>query len=85
MHECEGLGRYVYAVYSNTPSTDVRLATGRHAWFRITGCLNLFVVIHKGMLLLVTVVLLNYSVGGVSRNASSYQPEELHLLTDYGI
>jgi len=70
MQECEGLGRYVYAVYLNTPSTDIWLATGGHAQFRITGCLNLFVVIHEAMLLLVTVVLLNYSVGGVSRNAS---------------
>lgn len=85
MHEREGLGRYVYAVYANTPSADIRLATGGHARFRIIGCLNLSVVIHEGMLLLVAVVLLNYSVGGVSRNASSYQPEELHLLTDYGI
>lgn len=84
MQECEGLGRYVYAVYSNTPSTDIWLARGGHAWFRIIGCLNLFVVTHEGPLLLVTMVLLNYLVGGISRNAS-YQPEELHLLTDCGI
>lgn len=84
MHECEGLGGYVCAVYSNTPSTGVHLTTGGHAWFRIIGCLNLFVAIQEGMLLVVTVDLLNYSVGGVSRNAA-YQREELHLLTDCGI
>lgn len=49
MHECEGLGRYVHVVYSNTPSTDIQLATGGHARFRIIGCLNLFVVMHEGI------------------------------------
>lgn len=72
-------------MYSNTPSTDVQLTTGGHAWFRITGCLNLFVATQEGMLLLVTVDLLNYSMGGFSRNAASYQQEELHVLRDCGI
>lgn len=83
MYKCEGLGRYIYAVYSNTPSTDVWLATGGQTQFRIIGWLDLFGVIHEGMLLLLTVILPNYSVGGVSRNVCSYHPEE--LLTDYGI
>lgn len=85
IHECEELGRYVCAVFSSTPSADVQLSTGWHAWFRIIGSLSLFAVIQESCILLVTMALLNSSVGGVSRNAASYQPEGLHLLTDYGI
>lgn len=47
IHECEELGRYVYAVFSNTPSTDVQLSTGWHDWFSIIGCLSLFMVIQE--------------------------------------
>lgn len=48
IYESEELGRYVYAVFPNTPSTAVQLSTGWHAWFRITGCLSLSVAIQKG-------------------------------------
>lgn len=47
IHECEEIGRYVYAMFSSTPSTDVQPSTDRHAWFRIIGCLSLFVVIQE--------------------------------------